>query len=527
MSYLPLSRKYRPQNFDEVVYQEFVVDTLKNAIELGKISHSYLFTGPRGVGKTSLARIFAKAINCLKPESINPCNICDNCKEITNGTSMDVVEIDGASNRGIDEIRQLRENVKFVSVKCKYKVYIIDEVHMLTDAAFNALLKTLEEPPEYVIFIMATTDAHKIPATILSRCQKFDFQKIPHDFMYKYLQKIMEKEEIVYENDALNIIIRNSEGCMRDALSLIDQVIAFGDNKVTYKDTLFLLGMSDKKLIEELFKNIIYEKIEDIYDLIEEIDSKGLNFQYVVKTLIEYTRILLFGVAGSKKFDSHLTEDEKELFKILLPMATEQKLFALFQIFQKTLNDMKTLTLPRYIFEFGIYKACRISEIIPVGSTQTKPVTQKTSGHQAEIKEQSAPKDETIEDKWNSFLKKLADIKPALSANLSHGFISSFSNGKLTIGFSDEKKFHYELTAKRENFNLAKELLLKYNADFKDFEIILDNNNKKKTIIEKIYEAETFQQRKMKQEIENDEIVNLIKNEFDCKIDKITLLTKS
>jgi len=528
MSYLPLSRKYRPQNFDEVVYQEFVVDTLKNAIELGKISHSYLFTGPRGVGKTSLARIFAKAINCQKPENVNPCNVCDNCKEITNGTSMDVVEIDGASNRGIDEIRQLRENVKFVSIKCKYKVYIIDEVHMLTDAAFNALLKTLEEPPEYVIFIMATTDAHKIPATILSRCQKFDFQKIPHEFMSKYLQQVMEKEGIVYENDALNIIIRNSEGCMRDALSLIDQVIAFGDNKVTYKDTLFLLGMSDKKLIEELFKNIIYEKIEDIYNLIEEIDSKGINFQFVIKTLIEYTRILLFGVAGSKKFDAHLTEDEKELFKKLLPMATEQKLFALFQIFQKTLSDMKALTLPRYIFEFGVYKACRISEIIPVGSAQTKPVLQKITSQPAiKEQEQSTLKDETIEDKWNSFLKKLAETKPALSANLSHGFISSFSNGKLIIGFSDEKKFHYDLTSKRENFNLTKDLLLQYNSEFKDLEIILDNNNKKKTIIEKKYEAETFQQRKMKQEAENDEVVNLIKNEFNCKIDKITILTKS
>lgn len=526
MSYLPLSRKYRPQTFDEVVYQEFVVDTLKNAIELNKISHSYLFAGPRGVGKTSLARIFAKAINCIKPEDVNPCNVCDNCREITNGTSMDVIEIDGASNRGIDEIRQLRENVKFVSIKCKYKVYIIDEVHMLTDAAFNALLKTLEEPPEYVIFIMATTDAHKIPATILSRCQKFDFQKIPHEFMFKYLKQVIEKEGITYENDALNIIIRNSEGCMRDALSLIDQVIAFGGNKVTYKDTLFLLGMSDKKLIEELFKHIIHENTEDIYNLIDEIDSKGINFQFVIKTLIEYTRILLFGVAKSKNFDSHLTEDEKELYRNLLPVATEQKLFALFQIFQKTLSDMKTFSLPRYVFEFGIYKACKISEIIPVGSGQTKPVPQKTPSY-TEIREQNISKDGTIEDKWNLFLKKLAVVKPALSANLSHGFISSFSNGKLIIGFSDEKKFHYDLTTKRENFNFVKDLLLKYDSEFKDFEIILENNSKKKAIVEKKYEAETFQERKMKQEAENDEVVNLLKNEFDCKIDKITLLTKS
>jgi DNA polymerase-3 subunit gamma/tau len=527
MAYLPLSRKYRPQNFDEVVYQDFVVDTLKNAIELGKVAHSYLFTGPRGVGKTSLARILSKAVNCLNPNGLNPCNECDNCKEITNGTSMDVVEIDGASNRGIDEIRQLRENVKFVSVKCKYKVYIIDEVHMLTDAAFNALLKTLEEPPSFVIFILATTDAHKVPATILSRCQKFDFKKIPHDFMYQYLQTILEKEGIVYEKDAINIVIRNSEGCMRDALSLIDQIVAFGGNKITYKDTLFLLGMSDRKLIESLFENVIEENPDKVYEIIAEIDSKGVNFQFVLKTLIEIIRTLLFALSKGGKFENSLTDDEKRFYSALLPKVTEQKLFVLFQIVQKTLSDIKNFAFPGYIFEFGMYKACKISEILPVsnaGIVKDNVQIKKPSA----VKNVSQPesKEEGVEDKWNSFLKKLAEIKPGLAANLSHGFFSSFVNGKLTVGFSEDKKFHYDFTTKRENFNIAKEMLLKYDAQFKDFEIVMENGSKKKALIEKIYEAETFQQRKLRQEAESDEVVKMFKMEFDCVIEDIKLLKK-
>ncbi len=213
---------------------------------MGRVAHAYLFTGPRGVGKTSAARILAKAVNCLDPQGTNPCNKCENCTEITDGTSMDVVEVDGASNRGIDEIRELREAVRFLPIKCKYKVYIIDEVHMLTEHAFNALLKTLEEPPDYVMFILATTDAQRLPATIISRCQKYDFNKIPFDIMYDALSGALESEGITYEKDALNLVVRNSDGCMRDSLSLLDQIIAFTGGKLDEQSTSFLLGFSEK-----------------------------------------------------------------------------------------------------------------------------------------------------------------------------------------------------------------------------------------------------------------------------------------
>jgi DNA polymerase-3 subunit gamma/tau len=522
MPYLPLSRKYRPQTFDEVVFQDFVVNTLKNSIELGRVSHSYLFTGPRGVGKTSLARIFAKALNCNSPENVNPCNKCENCIEITNGTSMDVVEIDGASNRGIDEIRQLRENVRFVSVKCKYKVYIIDEVHMLTDAAFNALLKTLEEPPEYVIFIFATTDVHKIPATILSRCQRFDFTKIPFKFMLNYLKELLKKENILYENDALNIVIRNSEGCMRDALSLIDQLIAFSNNKITLNDTLFLLGMSDKATVDNLFINIINEDAKSIEMHIEEIDKKGYNFTYILKTLIEYTRTLLFGLVSNGKFPEHLTDNEKIYFKSLLDKATEQKLFAIFQILQKTISDLKYFSFSKYIFEFGIYKACRVSDIIPSDIQHAfkidKPKqTVKKSGEKVSL---------SVEEAWSSFLNEIAKTKPNLSANLAHGYISSYSNGIITIGFSSDKRFHYEISSKKENISFLKGSIAKFFTDFKDINIIVENDSKKKALIEKRYEAESFYKRKVKQEAEEDEVVKDILKEFDGEIESIKPLKK-
>lgn len=522
MSYLPLSRKYRPQTFDEVVFQEFVVNTLKNAIELKRVSHSYLFTGPRGVGKTSLARIFAKALNCDSPESVNPCNKCENCIEITNGTSMDVVEIDGASNRGIDEIRQLRENVRFVSVKCKYKVYIIDEVHMLTDAAFNALLKTLEEPPEYVIFILATTDVHKIPATILSRCQRFDFTKIPFKFMSNYLEELLKKENIFYENDALNIIIRNSEGCMRDALSLIDQLIAFSNNKITLNDTLFLLGMSDKATIDNLFADIINENTENIGAHIEEIDKRGYNFNYILKTLIEYTRTLLFGFASNGKFPEHLTDSEKIYFKSLLDKTTEQKLFTIFQIFQKTISDLKYFSFSRYIFEFGIYKACRVSDIIP-STIQGSPQISKPKESERKVSEKTSF---NVEEKWSNFLNEIAKIKPNLAANLTHGYIAAFENGVITIGFSSDKKFHYEISSKKEHIAFLKENIEKFSADFKDINIILENNSKKKALIEKKYEAESFYERKIKQEATQDEIIKDILKEFEGEIESIKPLKK-
>ena len=251
MAYQALYRKWRPQKFEDMVGQTAVTKTLKNAIIHHKTSHAYLFTGPRGTGKTSAAKIFAKAINCLNPQDGEPCNECLLCKGITEGTIGDVIEIDAASNNGVEEIRDIRDKARYAPTQATYKVYIIDEVHMLSTGAFNALLKTLEEPPKNVIFILATTEPHKIPATIISRTQRFDFRRITNDEIIQRLRYILEQEEIAYEEEALSVIARCANGGMRDALSLLDQVISFSDDKVSFEQAIQVSGsLTDDLMIE-------------------------------------------------------------------------------------------------------------------------------------------------------------------------------------------------------------------------------------------------------------------------------------
>ena len=269
MSYLPFARKYRPQGFDEIIGQGHVATTLKNAIGMDKVAHAYLFTGPRGVGKTSTARILARSLNCEKGPRPEPCNKCASCQEISRGVSMDVIEIDGASNRGIDEIRNLRENVKFASVRGKFRIYIIDEVHMLTQEAFNALLKTLEEPPLHVKFIFATTRPYKVLPTIISRCQRFDFRKIPTRDIAKKLEEIRKKEKLDVNDEAIFLIARQADGSMRDAEIILDQLLSFTKGKVAADDVTKVLGLLEQDVLFDLADSIINNKKEKVLNIID------------------------------------------------------------------------------------------------------------------------------------------------------------------------------------------------------------------------------------------------------------------
>lgn len=290
MDYQALYRMYRPQSFDDVVGQTHVTKTLRNAISKGKQSHAYIFSGPRGTGKTSIAKVFAKAINCLNSDDGEPCNECAICKGITQGTNSDVIEIDAASNNGVDEIRNIRDKVKYAPSESKYKVYIIDEVHMLTTGAFNALLKTLEEPPSHAIFILATTEPHKIPPTIISRAQRFDFKAISMNQIVDRLKFVAESQSLEYDNAALEFIAKTSEGGMRDALSIMDQAIAFGDERLTLQDALNVTGSVDEAALNDLFKDVVEGNVKEAFGRYHHFISEGKEVNRLINDMIYFVR---------------------------------------------------------------------------------------------------------------------------------------------------------------------------------------------------------------------------------------------
>ena len=289
MEYQALYRKYRPTNFDEVVEQKHITQSLINQIKNNQISHAYLFTGTRGTGKTSIARIFAKAINCEHFEN-GPCNKCNTCKILSDPSNMDIIEIDAASNNRVEEIRDLREKVKYPPVNGKYKVYIIDEVHMLTDSAFNALLKTLEEPPKYVVFILGTTEVQKLPATILSRCLRFDFKLVSNEGLEKHLKHIFDDSGIKYEDEAVSLIAKLGQGSVRDTLSIADMCVAYTNKNVTYNAVVEAVGITNNQVLNKLAENILKKNTKNLLNYINEIAKSGKNFSMVAKDLVGYFR---------------------------------------------------------------------------------------------------------------------------------------------------------------------------------------------------------------------------------------------
>ncbi|MBI3999356.1 MAG: DNA polymerase III subunit gamma/tau, partial [Candidatus Omnitrophica bacterium] len=356
-NYLIFARKFRPQTFEEVVGQEPITTTLKNAISKGRIAQSFLFTGSRGIGKTSTARIFAKALNCEKGSSPTPCNQCSICEEITQGISLDVLEIDGASNRGIDEIRNLRENVKFKPTRGKYKVYIIDEVHMLTGEAFNALLKTLEEPPEHVKFVFATTEVHKVPLTILSRCQRFNFRRIPTEEIVEKLKEIAKQEKIKVSAKALFMIAKSSEGSLRDAESLLDQLASFGGGEIKESDITFSLGLTDSDLYFSLLEALKAKQASEVLRLVGEVAEQGKDLVQFSKGLLELFRNLLVLAIGegTEKLIEGADDELDWLKKMKSAFSREELLFAL-TLLQQLSREIRWSDTPRFLVETCLLK---------------------------------------------------------------------------------------------------------------------------------------------------------------------------
>ena len=352
-----LYRAYRPKNFDDVIDQEHIVRTLKNQIENDNIGHAYLFTGTRGTGKTSTAKIFARAVNCINSVNQEPCNECEICKDILKDNIMDVVEIDAASNNSVDDIRELRENVKYSPTKAKYKVYIIDEVHMLSQGAFNALLKTLEEPPEYIIFILATTEPHKIPATILSRCQRFDFKRVSVNGITHRMKMICDNENISYEDKALNLIARNAQGALRDALSILDQCISFGEDKVLYNDVIDLLGTVNVDQIFELAKHIINQDSKNSIKDLNEFIMWGKDIRNLLNDLIDHFRnIMICKVSSDVEDIISLPEEVIQSIRNQAELLNMNDLIRIINILSSAQDSIKTSSNPRILTEITFMK---------------------------------------------------------------------------------------------------------------------------------------------------------------------------
>ncbi len=352
MEHLALYRKYRPTTFDEVVGQEHITHALKNQIKSGTIGHAHLFTGSRGVGKTSIARILARAVNCLENVDGSPCGKCLSCKKAEEQSDINIIEIDAASNNRVDDIRELREKVKFTPVDAKYKVYIIDEVHMLTDSAFNALLKTLEEPPKHVIFILATTEVHKLPATILSRCTRFDFRLVCLDDLVSLLHKVLDNEVIQYDDEALKAIAVAGEGSVRDTLSIADSVIAYSTGKITLESVQRVLGTTDETLMIEYFDKLLKKDIGGLLELVSDIDGRGKNLSVLVKDLSKHARNLLVCHSCSEPNRIlNLTEENFERMKKQAEEFDEKILIKIMQSFAGAENELRYTISPRLLLE--------------------------------------------------------------------------------------------------------------------------------------------------------------------------------
>jgi DNA polymerase-3 subunit gamma/tau len=500
MPYLVLARKWRPQVFDEVVGQRHITQTLQNAISQKRVAHGFLFTGARGVGKTSTARILAKALNCETGPHINPCNRCPTCEEITNGVSMDVIEIDGASNRGIDEIRELRENVRYTPAKSRYKIYIIDEVHMLTREAFNALLKTLEEPPPHILFIFATTEPHKIPATILSRCQRYDFKRISFREVIGSLKQIVEQEKIQISHRGLLSIAQESEGSLRDAQSLLDQVIAYAGENIRDEDIAEVLGLIDRKILNDTLEAIANRNVERCMEVVETVYHFGYDLQHFCRELLQSLRnLILIKVSQHPEGFMELPEEDLELFRKQAEKFQFDQLNHLFSLLLKGEQEIAQSTFPRTMLEMTLIRMATLGPILPVDEIMKKLETiedkalpkGRKEGKPPALSEKVMPSEDLEKDKhgnsskqqtskgkgfeknedsknlgkeekfngpspqiWEETWKGLVDFtrarNPILGSFLALGNLVHLSEEKLEIGF-DKDSFHYERMLESQN----------------------------------------------------------------------------
>lgn len=473
-TYTALYRKWRPKIFEEVVGQIDLIQSIKNQLKNGNIGHAYLFSGTRGTGKTSTAKIFSRAINCLSPQDGNPCNACEICLGIMDESLMDVVEIDAASNNGVDDIRELRENVKYPPSRAKYKVYIIDEVHMLSTGAFNALLKTLEEPPSYVVFILATTEPHKLPATILSRCQRFDFKRVSGEALLELLSYICKFNEVTWEEEALEMIIKKSDGAARDSLSMLDQCLSAGEKEISKDLVIKSLGLVQSEVIASLVDQVAEGSYLAMFETVEQLIHNGKNINQFVKDMIDYYRDLMMVASAGPSPKVVKTRADMEVFEgQAKKLGLNRILNDLGQLIDLD-QQMKWSTNSRIMLEMTLVK---LSQSMTAVKTTTQSVSTQTVAPQPSsfqgskpkvVQEPKAPVDTPVEmmveaqegdadggviqNKWQEIIQYLTRNKKAsVRALLVEGTFISATGKTVQIGYPEIYGFHLNAIRKDEN----------------------------------------------------------------------------
>jgi DNA polymerase-3 subunit gamma/tau len=471
-----MARKYRPMGFEDVVAQQHVTTTLTNAINSGRIGHAYLFAGPRGTGKTTVARILAKALNCIQGPTSKPCNKCQFCEEVNIGRSLDVIEIDGASNNSVEDVRALRENVRYTPASGKYKVYIIDEVHMLSDSAFNALLKTLEEPPKHVVFIFATTEPHEVPATVLSRCQRFDFRRIPIKDLMESINKIADKEKIEIEQEAGFILAHKADGSLRDILSLLDQVISYGGKKITAELVNQTLGLVDISFLFEMENAIRQKDSNKVLSLLEEFINAGGDLEEFVHGLLEHFRNLLIAkISQNRKEIFELSEEHIKKYQDEAKDLAVGDILRMIKIAADLNLALKRSNEPRTYIEIALIKLSNLDSSIKLeeileglkslksgcdNSEKSSSIENSPTQSKANNPTVVSPRKtgdisfSQIQAKWDKILEKVKKNKTSLWSCLVEGELSCMEGDSLVLEFHNGRKFHKQQVEKKENLKL-------------------------------------------------------------------------
>ena len=494
MGYQVTARRWRPQTFDDIIEQQHVTRTLKNAIQLNRVAHAYLFSGTRGVGKTTMARLLAKALNCEQGPTVQPCNACQSCQEITQGSYLDIIEIDGASNRGIDEIRDLREQLRYLPSGGRYKIYIIDEVHMLTKEAFNALLKTLEEPPPHVVFVFATTELEKIPLTIVSRCQRFEFKRVSLPGICEQLAAITQNEGITISPSSLSHVARAAEGSMRDAQSLLDQVIAFCGTEIQDDDVRQLLGHVGSEPLVACLDALFRQDAETALRTVGQLQMEGYEAGSIMKALLEALRhLIVLKTVPQPEGLVPLSESDMTALRRIADAVSPEEIYGQFHTLSAAEGSLRYASNPMLILEMALVRMACIGRVqplqsvldylqqvgdgqAPAPSTTAYPVAAPEPATNA-VYEASAsepviaaapeapPSSEG--DPWRMLQERVAQKRPSLAGCLAQGTVVSNQDNKLTIGLHERDAFHLSTLSEPENLATVREIAQElFGADF-------------------------------------------------------------